>query len=326
MIDPLISIVMPAYGVEDYISDAIDSVLNQTFQEWELLIVLDGVKDRSGEIARRYELKDTRIKVLEKENGGLSDARNYGLDRAKGEYVHFFDSDDTVEPDFYSRMYAAISANNKDLVICGYYIDSVCGDKASRSEHPFMDCMEPVPASFDLNTVGQYVNFAWNKLFRREFLTRNNLYYQKGLYGYEDVEFMSRCMPHQPKVMFISYMGYHYFNRQRETLSHVFDPKLLERSVGNLQCFRKLLSCFTDERRCIDKTVNRAALGAYKALFPLIFEQSHGRRRLVKWVLNEKSLSELLPEKVDGNVMDKVFCFLIRHKWSNVIYLYYRFR
>ncbi|MCQ2272821.1 MAG: glycosyltransferase family 2 protein [Bacteroidales bacterium] len=326
MSNPEISIVMPAYGVEKYISAAIESVLKQDFQDWELLVVLDGIKDKSDEVAREYEQKDSRIKVLEKENGGLSDARNYGLDRAVGEYVHFFDSDDTIEPDFYSRMHSAITTNNKDLVICGYYVDTESGDTTTLTEHKFIDCLEPVPAKFDLNLVGQYVNFAWNKLFKREFLVRDKLYYQKGLFGYEDVEFMSRYMQYHPDIMFISYLGYHYFNRQRETLSRIFDQKLVERAAGNLQCYRTLLSSFSIDKNSIDKAVSQAVLGAYKALFPLVFEQKQNRLNLIRWVLNEKSLFELLPAKIDGNIMDKVFCFLIRYRLSTIIFLYYKFR
>lgn len=326
MSNPKISIVMPAYGVEKYIAAAIESVLRQDFTDWELLVVLDGIKDKSDEVARAYERKDSRITVLMKENGGLSDARNYGLDRANGEYVHFFDSDDTIEPDFYSRMYSAITTNNKDLVICGYYVDTVSSEHTSLTEHKFIDCLEPVPATFDLNLVGRFVNFAWNKLFRKQFLQDNKLYYQKGLFGYEDVEFMSRYMQYSAKVMFISYLGYHYFNRQRETLSRVFDQKLVERAAGNLHCYRTLLSCFSIDQSQINNEFSRAVLGAYKALFPLAFEQKQDRLGLIKWILNDESLYTLLPEHSDSALMDRAFCFLIRHKLSLIIYLYYRLR
>lgn len=86
---PGISIIMPVYGVEKYLADAIESVLAQSYQDWELLIVNDGSTDNSYTIAKEYELKDVRITVFNKENGGLSDARNYGLQYAKGEYIHF---------------------------------------------------------------------------------------------------------------------------------------------------------------------------------------------------------------------------------------------
>ena len=97
--NPKISIVMPMYRVEQYIEKAITSVLKQDFQDWELLVVNDGSPDKSREIASSIASGDNRIKILDKENGGLSDARNYGLDRAIGEFVHFYDSDDWIESD-----------------------------------------------------------------------------------------------------------------------------------------------------------------------------------------------------------------------------------
>ena len=93
---PVVSIVMPTYNVEEYIASAIESVLVQSFSDWELLIVDDGSTDNSNAVAQKYSMQDKRIKVLRKENGGLSDARNFGLERACGKYVHFFDSDDRL--------------------------------------------------------------------------------------------------------------------------------------------------------------------------------------------------------------------------------------
>lgn len=86
---PELSVVMPVYGVELYIAKAIESVMKQTFSSWELIVVNDGTKDRSREIAKQYEAGDSRIKVYDKENGGLSDARNFGLKLATGKYIHF---------------------------------------------------------------------------------------------------------------------------------------------------------------------------------------------------------------------------------------------
>ena len=96
----LVSIIVPIYGVEKYIASCIDSILNQTYENFELILVDDGSPDKSGVICEKYAISDKRIKVFHKENGGLSDARNYGLSYANGEYVTFIDSDDLVEKNF----------------------------------------------------------------------------------------------------------------------------------------------------------------------------------------------------------------------------------
>ena len=120
--NPRVSIVMPMYKVEKYIGKAITSVLNQDFHDWELLIVNDGSPDKSREIATTFADLDDRIKILDKPNGGLSDARNFGLTRAVGEFVHFFDSDDWIEADFYSNLLSEV--DDFDLVVCGYKVDN----------------------------------------------------------------------------------------------------------------------------------------------------------------------------------------------------------
>ena len=121
--NPLVSIVMPTYNVENYLPAAIESVLKQTFKNWELLVIDDGSTDQSNAVALKYAQNDKRINVLKKINGGLSDARNYGLSRARGKYVHFFDSDDSIVFDFYENMLNATIHRNKYFLICGYFID-----------------------------------------------------------------------------------------------------------------------------------------------------------------------------------------------------------
>lgn len=96
---PKISIIVPVYNVEKYLRKCIDSILNQTFKDFELILIDDGSTDESGKICDEYNLKDNRIKVIHKENGGLSSARNAGLDIAQGEYIGFVDSDDWIESD-----------------------------------------------------------------------------------------------------------------------------------------------------------------------------------------------------------------------------------
>ncbi len=103
-----ISVIVPAYNVESYLADCLDSILNQTYPNIEVIVIDDGSPDRSGEIAENYKQKDRRIKVIHQENGGLSVARNSGLDNATGEFVCFIDSDDWIEPDYLELLYSAV--------------------------------------------------------------------------------------------------------------------------------------------------------------------------------------------------------------------------
>ena len=118
--NPEISIIVPVYNVEKYLKRCIDSILNQSFTDFELILVDDGSTDNSGKIIDEYALKDKRIKVIHKENGGQGSARNRGLDIAKGNYIGFVDSDDWIHKDMYKCMYQIINEDNTDIVQIGH--------------------------------------------------------------------------------------------------------------------------------------------------------------------------------------------------------------
>ncbi|WP_303840096.1 glycosyltransferase [Selenomonas ruminantium] len=118
MMEPLISVIIPVYNVEDYLRECLDSVVGQTYKNLEIIVVDDGSTDSSGQICDEYANKDERIKVIHKENGGLSDARNAGLDICTGEYIGFVDSDDYIKSIMYERMYNVAEKENADIVGC----------------------------------------------------------------------------------------------------------------------------------------------------------------------------------------------------------------
>ncbi|CUP39536.1 glycosyltransferase family 2 protein [Intestinibacter bartlettii] len=123
---PKISVIVPIYNIEEYVEECINSILNQTFKDFELLLVDDGSTDNSFDICRKYEKEDNRIKVIHKKNGGLSDARNVGIDKACGEYLCFIDGDDFIANDTLENMYNLIKKNNSQIAICNmirYYGD-----------------------------------------------------------------------------------------------------------------------------------------------------------------------------------------------------------
>lgn len=116
---PMISIVVPVYNVEKYLNRCIESIINQTFNNIEIILVDDGSTDSSGNICDEYKKIDSRIKVIHKENGGLSDARNVGIENACGEWIGFVDSDDYIAENMYEQLYCLIRKYNADIAICG---------------------------------------------------------------------------------------------------------------------------------------------------------------------------------------------------------------
>ena len=129
MRDIKISVIMPVYRVEEYVGKAIESILGQTFMDFEFLIVDDGTPDRSGEICDEYAKRDSRIQVIHKENGGAPSARNTAINLAQGKYVYFLDSDDWAEKTMLQDMYDMAEKYQAQLVVCGFYIDTYYGNR-----------------------------------------------------------------------------------------------------------------------------------------------------------------------------------------------------
>lgn len=239
---PLLSVIMPVYNVESYLPRAIKSVISQTFTDWELIIVIDGSPDCCGEIALQYASTDRRLKVFSKENGGLSDARNFGLEKATGRWIHFFDSDDWIDSTYYESMIS--HARGCDILISGYKVDyETDGTRTTRSMTPV-----PVEPWRLVGFINNFINFAWNKLFSRSFLEINNLLFEKGLNVVEDLEFMSRCIKVGAQLGFCHADGYHYRVDDRPSLSRSFSVASVMLAVRSVETRGQMLdSLLTDD-------------------------------------------------------------------------------
>lgn len=182
-----VSVIVPVYNVYDYIEKCLDSLVNQTLKDIEIIVVNDGSPDNSQEIIDKYAKKYKNIKSYIKENGGLSDARNYGIKYASGEYIAFLDSDDYVKLDMYEKMYNKAKEANYDMVVCD--IDYLYPDKTLR-----------VSSGVNTDTTSikdVYLNIhpaAWNKIFKKD-LFKNKVFFKKGVW-FEDVEFIYRMLPY----------------------------------------------------------------------------------------------------------------------------------
>ena len=187
----LFSIILPIYNVEKYLHECVDSILYQTFTDFELILVNDGSKDRSGNICDEYALKDDRIKVIHKENGGLSDARNFGTDKATGDYIVYVDSDDyIVSNEFLSDLSKKIEETQRDIVL--YKYSKFFDDSKTLAECTFsLDFAESIEDSdqllYELVKRDSYYGMAWIKAFKREIVVNNGIQFEKNLLG-EDMD------------------------------------------------------------------------------------------------------------------------------------------
>ena len=201
---PKVSVIVPIYNVEKYLEKCINSLLSQTLEDIQIILVNDGSKDNSGNIAKEYEKNNKdRVIYVEKENGGLSDARNYGLKYATGDFIAFLDSDDYIEKNAYEEMYTKAIEENADYVECDFiweFHNKIRVDK----QYPYKNKKEML--SF-VRVV------AWNKLIKRQLIIDNNLEFPKGL-RYEDVEFTYKLIPFINKFAYVDKPFIHYVQRE----------------------------------------------------------------------------------------------------------------
>ena len=206
---PKVSIVVPSYNVENYIEKCIESLLNQTLQDIEIIIVNDGSKDNTKQKILNFRDKyPNKVKYLEKENGGLSSARNFGIPYATGEYIAFLDSDDYVEKNMYEEMYNEAKKDNFDMVECDFIWEY---PNKSKEDHGVL-------AKNKKELIVKNRVVAWNKLIKREILEKSKLEFPFGL-RYEDVEFFYKLVPLLNKVSIINKCFIHYVQRENSIVN-----------------------------------------------------------------------------------------------------------
>ena len=208
---PKISVIIPVYNVSEYISRCADSIISQNLFDIEIIFVNDGTKDNSREIVQKYQHDDSRIMILDKENGGLSSARNYGLKYAKGEYVLFVDSDDYLERNACERIYIAHLENNADIIVFGakvfpeYNVDEWVRNNLSVRT-VYYDKNIPKVLFWEK---GSYP-YVWRNCYKRAFLEKIDILFDEEVKFAEDIVFQFQVFPFAENIAFIEDKLYNY--------------------------------------------------------------------------------------------------------------------
>ena len=223
----LISVIIPVYNVEKYIEQCIESIINQTYKKIEVILIDDGSIDKSGAICDEYAKIDKRIIVIHKENGGLSDARNKGIDIAKGEYITFVDSDDYVKENFIEDLYTAIINNNAKLSICNIIM---VDEDGNTIENLGFSSDKLVNGKEILKGICEYRNLiegivAWNKMYSKDFFKENR--YPKGKI-HEDEFLTYKILYFANKVAITNRFLYYYRKNDNSITSKKFNVKRLD--------------------------------------------------------------------------------------------------
>ncbi|MFF2910886.1 glycosyltransferase family 2 protein [Paenibacillus sp. NPDC057934] len=221
----LISVVVPIYNVELYLNKCVESIMQQSYENIEIILVDDGSLDKSGDICDGYAKKDNRIKVIHKENGGLSSARNAGIHMSTGNYICFIDSDDWINKEFIEKLFSKIIEYDADIVVCGFTYEY--GEKSI--ENNFIGSQESLDRHEALENLfnGNYLNMtvAWNKLYKKKLF--DTIQYEVGIIN-EDENIIHEILYKSSKVICIDKCLYHYRMRENSITQKTFSIKNLD--------------------------------------------------------------------------------------------------
>lgn len=257
----LVSVVIPVYNVERYLNRCVDSVINQTYKNLEIILVDDGSTDNCGNICDQYLTCDDRIKVIHKKNGGLSDARNYGLDVAHGDYICFIDSDDFISNYYVEKMINAAIKNNSDICACNFkYIDEF-GKEWIREEKK-EKVYSPEEAIRDIFTAFQHTEvMVWNKIYKRNLFADNRIKFPVGKI-HEDNFTTYKLYDKANSISLINDKLYYYLQRSDSIMGRVFNEKRFDilLALDEIKKYFKKSKKYSKEIECNELLVNLSLL------------------------------------------------------------------
>lgn len=328
MLKKLITIIVPVYNVEKYIRRCVDSLIMQTYHNLEIILVDDGSTDDSSIICDDYADRDNRINVIHKKNGGLSDARNAGLDLSTGDYIMFIDSDDYVDHNLIDRVFLEAEKNNADVVVCGYYADYVdkeeklisttiyAGLNSSYKKENFNE----IPLSE--NVIG-LLGYAWNKLYKSTIIKHKCHYFEKGLSLVEDIVFNCHVLEECESIIFIGDSLVHYMQRPRETLGSKFYDNYFELNGLKMEAVNNLLLSWRYKEEEIIKITNLIGFRTLKSIVYLLSQSSNYDNNeknvyLLKLLKEDKARKILTHVKINS-FKDKIICLLLLNKQTKLL-------
>ena len=248
-----VSIILPIYNVEKYLEKCVNSVISQTYQNIEVILVDDGSKDSSGRICDELVESDNRIKVIHKKNGGLASARNAGYEMATGEYIMYIDSDDVIKNDIAEKCVSAMEKKQSDVVIFGYEKMSEDGQvleicKWSNKTYNHDEMVEYLYEAICNMSFG----YAWNKMYRKSTIDKSKVFGDAKVIDREDLVYNLELLRFWDRITYIDSVGYEYLQRSSSLLHNsdlarlkgveYFVKRVEKINIGNAEVERKVFN------------------------------------------------------------------------------------
>lgn len=300
----LVTVIIPAYNCADYLPETMASLLEQTMPDFEVLAVNDGSTDQTLPLLEDFARRDPRIQILSTPNQGPAHARNLGIQRAKGKYLYFMDSDDRLEPDLLAVLTSLAEEHSLDLAACGYWMEEL-GAHPSRKTFTHPAILAETSAAFRQSLTGllqAHLMYAvWNKLYRTSLIRDHNILYADYLSG-EDRIFNSRVFPHVERFAFTDQPLYHYYIRGMDTLANRY---VANRFQAVLACHEELTASYRamglDEKPALSAVFIKGVVSCFTQLCakgcPLAWRE---KRELIRSTLRHPLVREALQQKGSG--------------------------
>ncbi|GAB2498687.1 glycosyltransferase [Alkalibacterium psychrotolerans] len=321
---PAISIIMPVYNSSKYLNKAINSVLYQTFEDYELIIIDDGSKDNSLSIIEDYALADSRIKVMTQPNKGPSSARNKGLEAASGQYVYFIDSDDEVSDSLLAKSIEKINENFPDVLMFGMCIEEVGRNEEIKSKiitkaSKGMYTSENFSNLTVDNDFHDLLGFTTNKLYKRDVLTHYNIKFDEEIHYLEDMFFNKKVFKCVNNFEIIDDCLYYYKRRKRTSGANTFQNKFFDLQMEAVRARKELLEDWEFERIKIETEVANLHMLAIKATCSVLFKQTNNltfkeKCMYIDQVLQNPLTANRMKHYSASTTGDKMLKFIVNQK------------
>ncbi|MDO5047835.1 MAG: glycosyltransferase family 2 protein [Anaerococcus sp.] len=263
-----ISIIIPVYNSEAYLSECVDSVLNQAYENFELILVNDGSTDESGQICDSYSKKDKRVRVIHKENGGVSSARNVGIEKSSGDYIIFIDSDDSIDLDLLDYLKDVADKYNTSMVIHSL---GLFNDANEQNEHETLEMLDKrkLVDYMPVFIKRRYINAPRNKLYRRSIIIDNNIRFDEGVSMGEDALFNYEYFSTLTDLILIERNFYHY-RENEESLTHKFIKKKYDMLISVNNRLQELVRTNENFSKCKSAANFIRIKNIYSSIFDIL--------------------------------------------------------
>lgn len=305
----MISIIVPIYNKEKYLRRCIESIINQSYANLEVILINDGSTDNSLKICKEYE-SDSRIKVIDKMNGGVSEARNIGIKSSHGEKILFIDADDYIENDYVEK----ISEFNEDLVICGYYMEKDGKRTVMNSYDTLLSTKSDIHKKVLDKKYIKLLVTPYLKLFKRDIIEKFNIEFEKNISYGEDACFVFDYVYHCESLRFISYCGY---------INEILDGTLSRKYVKNIDTQTNYLNKRIDKFKN-DFNLELVEYWKYRNLKIILYNERVCAYKHFNDVI-KKNYNKVIASNDYFSKFDRILLFLLNNKMNLIVYFIYHY-